>query len=256
MNRAEKAVVDLLGTVLTLDADWTSAAIAFMRRTLVEVSTAVPEFLAADEKQLREIEMQMANLLNVMAKGLDQSSAVRDRFSALEAEAETLREKIDHQRGFLAQPVALPDDRWIQDRIADLAAVLKEDTPAAAILLRKLLGKVTAHPVKVRGRKRGYAQLRFRIDAFQALCAALEGRLPYGVTAAAGSSVTPAGSPEFTIALGRPSRMDERAPKIVEMRANGVPWNEISRIAGMSPGNAWTAWKRWTADDGEDSAAA
>ncbi|HRX84412.1 MAG TPA: recombinase family protein, partial [Phycisphaerae bacterium] len=53
MNRAEKAVVDLLGTVLTLDADWTSAAIAFMRRTLVEVSTAVPEFLAADEKQLR-----------------------------------------------------------------------------------------------------------------------------------------------------------------------------------------------------------
>ena len=70
--------------------------------------------------------------------------------------------------------VEMPDDAWIQEQFVHQVALLAEDTPKAALVLRKLLGKVTAHQIKIRGKKRGYIQLRFRIDAFQALAGVLE----------------------------------------------------------------------------------
>ncbi len=54
-------------------------------------------------------------------------------------------------------------------------------------------------------------------------------------------------SPEVRINVGGPSRMDEWAPKIVEMRRRKPPvgWNEIGRITGLGCGNSYTAWKRF-----------
>ena len=40
--------------------------------------------------------------------------------------------------------------------------------------------------------------------------------------------------------------MDELAPKIAEMRRAGIPWSEIAEATKLRPGNAYTAWKRYT----------
>ena len=53
------------------------------------------------------------------------------------------------------------------------------------------------------------------------------------------------GSPEFVIDLGRPTRMEEWAPKIAEMRERGLPWSEIERVTGLRPGPAYSTWKRY-----------
>jgi hypothetical protein len=82
--------------------------------------------------------------------------------------------------------------------------------------------------------------------------------MPAGLAAAmSGSGIRPSGrSPEFELNLGGPSRMDRLAPKIAELREQGVPWIEIARITGLGAGNAWTAWRRWMADGDDDQAVA
>jgi hypothetical protein len=258
LARAEHLVVDLIGGVLTSAPKWIEEVIASLRRTLKDLSSAVPAALAADEKRLEQVERQLANLLGVMEKGLDQSPTVRSRFEALEADAAGLRQKISDQRQLLDRPTVLPDDAWIQGRLADLATVLQVDDRGAALLLRRLIPRITAHEIRIRGKKRGFIQLRFRIDALGTLAEALADQIPAGLAAAmSDSGDRPSGqSPEFELDLGSPSRMDRMAPKIAELREQGVPWTEIARITGLCAGNAWTAWRRWMADGDDDLALA
>ena len=256
LARAEHLVVELIGGVLASNAEWIETVIASMRRTLVDLSSAVPASLAADEKQLEQVERQLSNLLDVMAQGLDQSQIVRDRFEALEGHAANLRQKIADQRQLLDRPTVLPNDAWIQGRLADLASVLQVDDRGAALRLRRLIPRITAHEIKIRGKKRGFTRLHVRIDALGTLAEALADQMPAGLAAAmSGSGDWPSGqSPEFELDLGGPSRLDRLAPKIADLREQGVPWNEIARITGVGAGNAWTAWRRWIADADDDQA--
>ena len=65
-------------------------------------------------------------------------------------------------------------------------------------------------------------------------------------------------SDEIVLDLGRPTAMDEWAPKIAEMRSDGVKWTEIVKITGLDLNRAYIAWKRYVdareaiADDRED----
>ncbi len=52
-------------------------------------------------------------------------------------------------------------------------------------------------------------------------------------------------SEEFTLDLGQPTVMDQWAPKIAELREQGVPWKEIWKITGLGSGPAYVAWKRY-----------
>ena len=258
LARAEHLVVDLIGSVLTSNPEWIETVIASMRRTLEDLSSAVPASLAADEKRLEQVERQLSNLLDVMAQGLDQSPTVRDRFEALEEGAANLRQKVADQRQLLNRPTVLPDDAWLQGRLTDLASALQVDGRGAALLLRRLIPRITAHEIKIRGKKRGFIQLRFRIDALGTLAEALADQMPAGLAPAmSGSGNRRSGpSPEFELDLGGPSRLDRLAPKIADLREQGVPWNEIARITGVGAGNAWTAWRRWMADADVDKAVA
>jgi hypothetical protein len=256
MDRADKELLAAVGDALMQDVAWVDTVIAWMRKALLSQATAIPESLAIDRRRLKDVERQIENLVSAMAEGLDHSTAIRDRLGALEHEADALRESIDQQQRLADQPMELPDDKWVYKQLAGLASLLHEDTPAAALLLRKLIGRITAHDVKIRGKKRGYAQLRFRIDAFEALGAALEDHVDVNAANLVSGSTTIGQSPEFVVDVGGPSRVDQLATTIVDPRNKGVPWNEVGRITGISPGNAWTVWKRWLADTVDDSAAA
>jgi hypothetical protein len=104
-----------------------------------------------------------------------------------------------------------------------------------------MLGKVVAEEVKIPGKKRGYARLRFRIDVGAALSEVLGAKLPASVLAA----LDPHGqSDEFVIDLGAPTRLDKLGPQIVAMRREGVKWTEIAERTGLSLDNAYAAFKR------------
>ena len=111
-----------------------------------------------------------------------------------------------------------------------------------APVLRAMLGTVRAEEVRIPGKKRGYARLRFKIDAGAALREVLGGKLPAPVLAAIRD--VGAGTEELVLDLGAPTRLDELGPRIVAMRRDGVKWDEIVRRTGLSLGNAYTVFKR------------
>jgi len=257
VDRAEKAIVQLIGSVLQSTPNWMQAAIDAMREEIRQVSSRIPRTLIADRKRLTQIEKGIVNLITAVEQGSGQSLSIGERIRQLENEAATLREQIEDGEKALKRPAAMPDDALIRAQLADQASLLRDDVPKAALLLRRLLGRVWAHEINIRGKKRSYIELRFRIDAFQSLAC-----LPDDVVNASvlkswdrvDDSASTA-SPEFSIILGGPMRMDRLAPKIASLRKAGTPWNEIGRLMNMSPGNAWTAWKRWTAQDDDAEAA-
>ena len=52
-------------------------------------------------------------------------------------------------------------------------------------------------------------------------------------------------SPEIQLDIGGPTRCDRWAPEIDTMRKEGVSWNQIARVTGISSSNASNVLKRW-----------
>jgi hypothetical protein len=255
--KAEKAILDFLGSILLPWPAWVAKALAAMRRVIQETATRIPAEITADEKRLAQLEKQMENWADSLAEV--RSQTVANRLAAAEVEAADLRKRIDHARQMLAVPVEMPDDAWVAAQLKDLASLIRQDERRAAILLRKILGKVYAFHVLPPGKERGYAYLRFKVNGWEVLRAILDGHIPDHILALL--IPHPQGaeglSDEFQIDLGGPSRMDEWGPKIAEMRAKGMPWKEIWEITGLGSGPAYVAWKRYVdAQGGEPDAEA
>ena len=243
--KAEKALLDFLSSLLLSWPAWVAKALAAMRRVIQETATRIPAEVTADEKRLAQLEKQIENWADSLAEV--RSQTVANRLAAAEVEAENIRKRIEHGRQMLAVPVEMPDDAWVATQLKDLASVIRQDERRAAILLRKILGKVYAFQVLPPGKERGYAYLRFKVNGWEVLRAILDGHIPDGILARL--IPDPQGaeglSDEFQIDLGSPSRMDDWGPKIAEMRAKGVPWKEIWEITGLGSGPAYVAWKRY-----------
>ena len=243
--KAEKAILDFLDGVLLSWPEWVAKALAEMRRVIQETATRIPAEITADEKRLAQLEKQIENWADSLAEV--RSQTIANRLAVAEVEAEGLRKRIEHARQMLAGPVAMPDDAWITAQLKDLASLIRQDERRAAILLRKIFGKVHAFQVLPPGKERGYAYLRFKVNGWAVLQAVLEHQIPDGILALLIPDPQGAGglSDEFQIDLGSPSRMDTWGPRIAEMRANHVPWKEIWKITGLGSGPAYVAWKRY-----------
>lgn len=258
VQKAEEAVLGFLADLLSCWPKWLDRALATMRQQIEEVTQRVPEEVAHDERRLREVESQIGNLVDALAEGQIQSQAVSDRLDEAEREAKRLRKKIDDARRLLAAPVELPNDEWIQQQLEDLASVIGEGGYDASLLLRKIIGRIEADQVISPGKSRGYARLRFRVRAWEALKTILSvDNSNDALDALLANYVNDESSEEFVIDLGTPTLMDQWAPKIAEMRAQGTKWTEIVEVTGLDLNRAYVAWKRFvdaqqTGDEAED----
>ena len=124
--------------------------------------------------------------------------------------------------------------------------VIREGGYEASLLLRKIVGRIEADQVIPPGKSRGYARLRFRVLAWEALKAILSSAdSGDALDALLANCVNDESSEEFVIDLGGPTLMDQWAPKIAEMRAEGTKWTEIVEITGLDLNRAYRAWKRF-----------
>jgi DNA invertase Pin-like site-specific DNA recombinase len=242
LPRAEQALIDFVGQLLNTWPEWFELVVSEMREALAEAAERIPAALKADEARLRQLEARIENLVDQLADGSLESPAIRRRLIEHEREAEELRARIKDVSAQKEGALSLPDDEWIKAQMANLASLLREEPAQAALLFRRLLGKVTADVVVAPGKVRGFVRLYVRVDAVQLLVAALGDRVPEWVF----SSCTPAKqSPEFQLDLGAPTRPDKWAPEIAEMRDKGMKWAEIAAITGIAIGNASNVLKRW-----------
>jgi site-specific DNA recombinase len=244
---AERALTDFLTDLLGKGSEWLSDIYARAWEMIREESEKAPERHAQDGKALAEVRRQIDNLVSALADGRRESPAARGRLGALEDEEELLRTRMEADAGLRRAESDLPSVDQLREQMCDWAADLGEDTPKAAAVLRQALGPVSAHAVLAPGKKRGYAQLRFRVRAWSALRAMMGNRLPENLLPAPDSGVADRDlSPEIVLDLGTPTEMDRWAAQIAAWRTEGVIWEEIVRRTGLDLNRAFIAWKRFT----------
>jgi site-specific DNA recombinase len=245
VERAERALLGFATSLLTSWPGWLERATAAMRSEVAASAALLPDSLRADEVRLAELRRKVDNLVEQLAEGDVESPALRRRLAELEREAGALDRRVGEGRGAIQAAVKMPDDGWIKARLAELPALLGDDSRLAAPLLRRLLGRVTAEAMVAPGKVRGYVRLHVNLEAQASLKEVLGGRLPDSMLALAASTCGE-GPMTFDLDLGGPSRRDVWAPRIAEMRAGRMTWEEIGRVTGLGTGNAHNVWKRWT----------
>lgn len=245
LKKAEQALLDLLTELLTSWPEWLDRALDVMRQEIQNVAQRIPDELASDQRQLRELETRIANLVDALADGRVQSQAVLERLDSAEREADRLRNSIEVAEKALSAPLEMPDEEWIREQLSKMSSVIQEGGYEAALLLRRLIGRIEVEQVIAPGKTRGYPRLRFRINGWETLKTILHsaGRLAAldGILHHQSEDET---AEEFVIDLGGPTLMDRWAPRIAEMRAQGVKWTEIVEITGLDLNRAYIAWKR------------
>lgn len=195
---------------------------------------------------LADVEKKIELILNDLEDPITrQSDALKQRLAQRELEATELRRRIAGADQALGAAAEMPDEAWIREQLRDMASLLAEQKTRAGLLLRRLIGPIEASAVVAPGKKRGFPRLTFRIRAWDLLVIAMEGRISEFVAEMVGGTADSLESPEFTIDLGRPSRMAEWAPKIAEMREQGVAWKKIVEITGLRMGPAYETWNRY-----------
>jgi DNA invertase Pin-like site-specific DNA recombinase len=243
--KAEQAVLNCVSTVFKTRPGWVDKAVAAMREFIADAAHRLPTEIAAKQRQLADLQAEAKNLVRQLAKR--ESKTMNDYLAEVEESIKRLETEIQEGSQVLQCKTAMPDDAWIDEQLGNIPDLLRDDVRPAAMLLRKLVGRVWAHQVLPPGKQRGYAQLRFRFSGWEALKAVLPAGSLQTIAAllANGDEVAAGVSDEFVLDLGGPSKMDRWAPQIAEMRARNVPWKEIWEITGLGSGPAYLAWNRY-----------
>jgi site-specific DNA recombinase len=246
--KAEAAVVELVASILWGHSDVRKSALEAAIKSIEEASRGVPAELAILRRQRTEMTAQTDRIVEAIADGLDGSPAITQKLRRLEAATEELDQRITEYESLSNSPVILPNGEWIEQQLVDFLNLIRENRQGAALLLRELLGPVTAHHIVLPGKIRGYAQLRFTVRITAELKLALGGTLParvLGMIDVANGSDTDA--QEFCLDLGVPSRIDRAGPIVVDLRGKGMSWSQISKAVNLSESNAMNAQKRYLA---------
>lgn len=243
-QRAEQCVLGFVAEILTAWPGWLEAAAAAMRRTVAEIARELPESLRATEERLAQIEKRIDNIVDQLADGSPDSSALRLRLSKEEAEADALRRSVADGKRAQEAAIAMPEDDEIRTQLTDLKTSLADDPRRSAPLLRRLLGRVTAEAIVAPGKKRGFIRLHVRLKPDRLLQEVLHGRLP-GIVIPGDDPNGDGPTAEYHLDLGEPTRRDAVAPEIDSMRAKGMTWIEIDRVTQLGIGNSYNVWKRW-----------
>lgn len=252
-DRAEEALTTQLLDRLRDWPEWMRTLYRLTCDAIRDVASRVPEERDRDLRRASELELQIKNLVDVLAEGRLTSPAVVARLKAAEAEKDEVDRRLDGYAQSGSGSLTLPDEAWVGTQLGEWAVRrASEDGPAS--LLRSALQSVTAESVIAPGKKRGFIRLRYRVNAWAVLATVLGESLPPSLRQLRSGSEEP--PPEFTIDLGEPTAMDAWAPQIVAWRAEGVTWDEIVRRTGLDLNRAFIAWKRLTGARGNESATA
>jgi hypothetical protein len=252
--KAEKVLLDFLAMELRGIPGWMGEVMSSLGTHLKELDTRVPREVEAMSMARDEFQRKIRNITETIENNGAPSAHLLGRLAEHEAEVARLNAEIEQAKELLGAPAELPPKEWIEEQIADLADILKGGVRQAALLLRNILSKVNVHEVIPVGKKRGFPRLKFTIDAWAVASRVLVKADGIPSAALATAPDRDLRSQEIVLDIGGPSRMDELAPKIAEMRRKGVPWRKVAEATGLRPGNAFTAWRRYTsavAESGE-----
>ncbi len=215
---------------------------------LERVYAKTPSDQARIDAAIAECQRAKNKLIKVLEyEGAHDIGAILERIKTLSSQIQELereRANADARKSVLNR---FPSPEWIQSQLLNTAELFESESPESMLLLRKLIKTITAEPVLAVAKKRGFMRLRFDFNRYAAFVNALEQSDCGQLTASMLESETFEGpaSKSFSVDLGKPTKVDEWGPKIVQMRDSGMKWADIAKISGMTIGNLYSYYKRY-----------
>jgi DNA invertase Pin-like site-specific DNA recombinase len=248
--KARTVLLDFVASLLRSMPDLVARAIEEMRSAVQQIQSLIPAELEQRREELHDAERRRNNLMLIAESGgVDDLEDFKQRLRKADQDVKQLRGEVERLEYLPAAQIATPDDLWIKKRLEVLASTLGSDESATARLLLELIGTVRVFRVVPVGKKFGYQQLRFRISGWKVVYEALRGHLPPEVLEVVSrhQDKNEYQSPEFCLDVGGPHKLDLAAPRIAELRANGMKWKDIAKETGLSMDLAFHCWRRYTA---------
>jgi uncharacterized protein YerC len=249
-DKAEQAVTETILGRLTSHHNWQSIVLDEMRAKIQANSSAAGSTVASLQQRKKETQRKLDNLVEALTEGTLTGPSVKSRLAELESELESINSALEQQNQLLSKPLELPDETWIAKRFHELSSLMTDDSRRAAILIRKLIPRITANHVIAPGKTRGYTQIRFSFNRFAAIQTAIDDPRMETFADLQGQSELaledrPGMLEEFVIDLGGPTQYDALAPRIAVMRAAGATWKAIQAETGIAIGNLYNVWARY-----------
>jgi site-specific DNA recombinase len=242
-EETKRVLTEFAAELLLSIPDWLESAIAAMNDAVRAAQAALPARIAELRNEHSALIQRRGRLFELIETGELQAasapsggSSIRQRIDELDRAIAVVVEQIALETQQSESIITMPDEAFIASQIQMLPMILRTDESAAVHLLGQLFDVVYVHRITLPGKQRGYHQLRFRLNAWKIVRAALGERLPGWIeTVLCQDDVSStASSPEFCLNVGGPTRADEATELIVRRRKEGATWDEIKAETGLS----------------------
>lgn len=242
-EEASAKLLQLLSDMLYGMPEWLAEAIAVARE---QIGVAMRERGASVDplrKQLSEAERARGNLLDFVQVGNYDGESVLQRLHETDANIQYLQAQILEAEALASAELTFPDDAWFGRQLQDLVSLLQSDQPQVALVLRKLLGKVSVQRIVPAGKVRGYHQMRFNINCWSMIAELLAREFPESIRRLLPSDPTDAR--ECSIDVGRLSPTEQLGPEVARLREAGTKWRDLAKMTGLPERSARYALKRF-----------
>jgi hypothetical protein len=160
---AERLILEAVGRRILGDDSWRQAVQQQALRAWEEFESTIPAELTAAEKLLAEVEQRIARLIDKVENGVDDPD-IKARLAERRKERQQLERNIGGLRNAASNRPPQPTPQWIDEQLKNLHQVLASNTPAAAVALGNLIGKVVVSEVMRPGRKRPFLRGDFTLQ--------------------------------------------------------------------------------------------
>jgi hypothetical protein len=245
-ERAERLILEAIAQRVLTNPSWNEEVYKAALAQWQEQEQQQPAELQHVENALAEVDRRIARLLDTLENGED-AAEIRARLAERRAERASLVRKRDQLQRSEAQPSEEPTMAWVEQKLTQLADLLRGGGPAAALTLRNLVGEaIWVREIREPGRERHWLQGQFVIrtaQVFQALQAPAQGE-------SRSSREAGAGGEEIVIDFCEPDTEEVIGDQVMEHYRAGLTYREIGLRLGCHRDLAKAAVVRWHIDHG------
>jgi hypothetical protein len=137
--KAKAVLLEFVANLLKGMPDWITADIDEMRRTINEFHERVPAELEELRSQLSEADRRYANLMRIAESGgVDDIENSKQRLHMADDEVKRCRNDVKRIEAISPAQAVMPDNKWIEARLNEIANALQAEEAGVARILRDL----------------------------------------------------------------------------------------------------------------------
>jgi site-specific DNA recombinase len=237
---AERLILEEVGRRILSDEPWRRAVHEQALQAWDDFESTIPSELSSAEKQLAEVEQRIARLVDKVEDGVEDPD-IKARLAERRKERQQLERNIGRLRNAASNRTPKPTLEWIDEQLKNLHEVLASNTPAAAVALGNLIGKVVVSEAMRPGRKRPFLRGEFALQT-RSVVDAVNGTERQNTEASSGQGDS---GVRIVIDFAEPDPKYEMSDKVKELSDAGMVNWEIAEQLGLHDSRVTLLFNFW-----------